>query len=200
MKNLLITLAALMLVLGCKKKDNTHYLPDDFKRNFSFKEGSFWIYRDSISGREDSCFVTHNSLSIVNEKTTSSNSFYELLMIRVYQIPKDTTIKDKMEIWFSIIKNELYVSYILSDDVRRLMFKNCPVPMTAQNLATYKQVYPILFIPMIKILGNEYKDLYEIKNNEGLCMINESVGILKMKVTDDLVAYNWELVRHNVIK
>lgn len=44
-----------MLVMG-GKKEHILYLSDDIK-NYFYKPGSYLIYRDSATGREDSCYV-----------------------------------------------------------------------------------------------------------------------------------------------
>lgn len=55
MKNVLIIITAMMLVVG-GKKEHILYLSDDIK-NYFYKPGSYLIYRDSATGREDSCYV-----------------------------------------------------------------------------------------------------------------------------------------------
>lgn len=52
----------IMLFEGCKKNDNPSIIPVEagLKSNFSYKTGSYWIYKDSVSGAIDSAFVTSN--------------------------------------------------------------------------------------------------------------------------------------------
>lgn len=57
-----LTIALLLLFAACKK-DGKPYMPlnADLKKNYSFKVGSYWIYRDSLTGRVDSFYVTKYS-------------------------------------------------------------------------------------------------------------------------------------------
>lgn len=63
MKNVLILCALFMLLAGCKKECKTSYtkLDTQINNHFNFKSGSYWIFRDSISGVFDSFYVTNNT-------------------------------------------------------------------------------------------------------------------------------------------
>ncbi|MES2479686.1 MAG: hypothetical protein V4561_11410 [Bacteroidota bacterium] len=95
MKNSLI-----MFFAGCKKKNQTIYLSEDIKRNFSFKPGSYWIYRDSISGREDSCYIGLSRLFTTNEDRKNT-IFVEILQVGFTQVPIDVA---STEIFFREIR------------------------------------------------------------------------------------------------
>jgi hypothetical protein len=45
---------------GCKKNDSytTYDIPPLLKEYMSFKEGSYWIYKNEVTGTLDSCYVT----------------------------------------------------------------------------------------------------------------------------------------------
>ena len=64
LKTLLLPLLALFAFAACKKDahsgNNGQYFPLDasFKQHFVFKPGSYWIYRDSVTGQTDSAYVT----------------------------------------------------------------------------------------------------------------------------------------------
>ncbi len=55
-------LAIILCVYGCSKGPPPvyHYVSKSVKEDFNFKTGSYWIMKDSISGRIDSFFVTSN--------------------------------------------------------------------------------------------------------------------------------------------
>ncbi len=62
MKYAIISLVALMIVLqACKKTGTTIYSVDaGLKTAFDYKPGSYWIYKDSLTGAIDSAYVTAN--------------------------------------------------------------------------------------------------------------------------------------------
>ncbi len=62
MKNILLSVAIILLLLNaCKKPNITHYtINADLKAAFNYQVGTYWIYRDSIGGGIDSFYVTKN--------------------------------------------------------------------------------------------------------------------------------------------
>jgi hypothetical protein len=56
-----------LFFIGCKKEQPDppiDYMPQDFKDWMCFKEGTYWVYQDSITGRLDSTVVTWNKTEI----------------------------------------------------------------------------------------------------------------------------------------
>jgi hypothetical protein len=52
-------LIAILISSNCKKEElPTYYVPDSVRAYVSFKEGSYWIYKDDSTGIEDSVWVT----------------------------------------------------------------------------------------------------------------------------------------------
>ena len=58
MKNLCIILLALIILPSCKKKQEFHYLSEEFKKNCLFTVGSYWIYKNDSTGLIDSTFIS----------------------------------------------------------------------------------------------------------------------------------------------
>jgi len=52
---------AILTALGCKKENHNGVDPG-LQNAYSFPKGTYWIYKDSLSGDIDSFFVTDNSL------------------------------------------------------------------------------------------------------------------------------------------
>ena len=46
------------MVGSCKKKPPEYYLDPDFKNWSCYKKGSFWIYQNEITGKQDCTYVT----------------------------------------------------------------------------------------------------------------------------------------------
>jgi hypothetical protein len=54
----------LAALIGCQKaSDNNVTISANLKKAFSFQPGTYWIYRDSLSGMIDSFYVTDNTSS-----------------------------------------------------------------------------------------------------------------------------------------
>jgi len=62
----LVVLAVLIIFSGCKKNpgNGTQIVPIEagLKANFGYQPGTYWIYKDSVSGETDSAYVYASSL------------------------------------------------------------------------------------------------------------------------------------------
>lgn len=71
MKRKLLSIAFLtgIVFFGCNKptKVTNHPINADLKAAFNYQKGSYWVYRDSISGMIDSFYVTNNNSQTVHE-------------------------------------------------------------------------------------------------------------------------------------
>ena len=62
-----LNLLGILFFSGCKKdqpEPPVDYLPQDFKDWMCFKEGTYWVYQDSITGKLDSTIVTWSKTEI----------------------------------------------------------------------------------------------------------------------------------------
>ncbi|MCW3122028.1 MAG: hypothetical protein JWQ38_1520 [Flavipsychrobacter sp.] len=95
-KSLLVAVVAVTSIVffapGCKKKSNDGkiqmpeftLLDKDLKADFGYKPGTYWIYKDSVSGEIDSAYVSSNMDTMVNAGgCVLSNSYYEKMDILV---------------------------------------------------------------------------------------------------------------------
>ena len=66
-KHLFLICLISILIYGCSKPKVTYYpINAQLKAAFNYQVGTYWIYRDSISGREDSFYVIENNASVNN--------------------------------------------------------------------------------------------------------------------------------------
>lgn len=191
MKNVLFFCALIVFLGGCKK-ERILYLSDNIKKNYSYKPGSYWIYRDSATGREDSCYVYSNSIRIL-DNTKDRGTSYDYDKAEFIDVSMNFHVnKGIIDINFSIFDRSLNgVLFFYSN----LQTFGCPLPINQQTVYGSDE-----FLPSISLQGKEFLNTFKINDDFGLYYFNESIGLIKMKVTNDSVAYNWELVRHNVIK
>ena len=77
MKNLFVLLSIVLSTSrgcdSCKEdiktsctESNTLIIPKEIKDRFWFKDSSYWIYKDSVSGQLDSCWIFNSGNSISN--------------------------------------------------------------------------------------------------------------------------------------
>ncbi|MBL7692052.1 MAG: hypothetical protein JNM41_10695, partial [Flavipsychrobacter sp.] len=83
MRGIIIGLLLAILAIGCKKKDTIKYVSSETKADFNFQKGSYWIYKDSLTGKEDSFYVYQNTTTIKRE-----NYEYIEALVRIHD---DTT-------------------------------------------------------------------------------------------------------------
>jgi hypothetical protein len=200
MKNLLIFCALIVFLGGCKK-ERILYLSDDIKKNYSYKPGSYWIYRDSATGREDSCYFLNTITSFQEPLYLSRLSDYDKVELMVVTTKLATFHKSKK----TNIEIEYYIySDVLSGALDRSSSNSipfgCNLPISEETIKKYNLSENLEFLSAFNLNGFRFNSVYQIKANTTLFFLNEIVGLLKMKVTYDSVDYNWEIVRHNVIK
>jgi hypothetical protein len=225
MNKILITLAALLFMLACQKEQApTFYLSDEVKRKFSFKPGSYWIYRDSISGREDSCYVFDVRTFITDDGSYKSpGPFYEAHGVALKQVPKDQTLKEELNWGMYFYKDWIRTGFskkINGIEIASASFFEITYPIP-QNLNRY----PELKIGMntffnVDLFNNETRTRlsYYFKDTSGKTKssvyFNDSVGFIKMSIYhknvisngdakyEDTIKINqvWELQRYKIIK
>ena len=83
MKNALRIVVALLLFTACNKEPQykTVYLDPVLKATFNYKPGSYFIFKDSITGELDSVYLVSN-LSKIDERYTDTRGFkYEYMYL-----------------------------------------------------------------------------------------------------------------------
>ncbi|WP_291133436.1 hypothetical protein [Flavobacterium sp. UBA7682] len=95
MKNLFLILVLLFAFASCNKepKYETKYLDANLKAALNNKPGSYWIFKDSVSGELDSVYLVANELKIDGGYTTNSGFKYEKMHLYFdsKHIGKDTS-------------------------------------------------------------------------------------------------------------
>lgn len=131
--NGLILLFASFMLFSCSKTETPWPGDPLIKKRFGFKPGSYWIFRDSISGRVDSCYLY--SLEYKQTKGPATNPYIsELLYIQLKQQPLDSTISSTRYWTYSFFdSNSLSCSFLAEDrgydDLRwNMLLAEYPLP------------------------------------------------------------------------
>ncbi len=105
-------LLTLMVLSSCKKKVNYHYVNGQLLSAFNFKPGTYWIYIDSVTGREDSFVVTNYGDNYKN-LTGIENTYNECIGIQIlaYNIGILPNVYDGISIEYTYMNNEFQLVY-----------------------------------------------------------------------------------------
>jgi len=226
MKNCLafIVLACLApVLLCCKKHSNATIVDRDsdslIDKHFNYKAGSYWVYKDSLSGRIDCFYVKQNyyvaqgdgryiynyhfvSISEVNmDGTKTADSAEWILNYNQNQVILDYYYGRSGYGWKSdITYNPLFLyPYVIGDnrstfDTAKVLTEDSVLYVSGKpyyNVATVQQ-----FIHLDSSAGPGLTYI------DDLFLVNDSVGMLSMKLYHpyDSINHLWLLQRYKLAK
>lgn len=219
MKKYFPFLVLLFLFAACsKKKDPRYVYLDAFtKDHFYFKPGSYWIYRDSISGRVDSFYVSSSNVSTLF--SSNSNIVNEELKVLITQKSTNLSIKSEVQ-WYYTFRTytQMSASYVANDiplslDYGAQLFKHFSISQgySAKSAYTYFNNSINDFYVGAKLFNNvwhNYKKDSTFGDNKHLHIqqdyYNDSIGFIKKSLyyKNDKINKNevWELQRCHLVK
>jgi len=219
MKNVIfLTVLAASVLNACHKPSQPHYtINASLKAAFDFQPGTYWIYKDSISGEVDSFAVQ------TSESGTSTNSSggYSMDQIFIYiqeYFPSSGT-SDYKEWEYSFFGDEIDLLYYGSNitETNYAPFINFPFqnPLTYETYAhevgnIIDSSYVDNIYDSYSLLGNTFLNVAVVNhaliyltaiNYSDVFYICPNIGIIKMKLNHRLDSINrvWELQRWNVV-
>lgn len=173
---LIITFILLFAIAACNDKTpNIIPVNADMAKHFNYKQGSYWIYRDTISGRTDSFAVENNDNYITG------------MDIFVLDYSFSNTGMDTFSFVYKLFKNTFYIAFA----------KNGSYFQTSSTFS-----YPLnVTFTSYNINGTNYSNIEQDIYSNDLILINDSVGIVKMVIDQPSVSifYAWELIRCKII-
>ena len=205
-----IPLFCLFLFCRCNKTtpgNNVYTLVDSaFKANFNYQPGSYWIYRDSLSGRVDSFYVTQNMTAYVTPKWTES------INIQVSEKNTDGSHPADSGAWvYTLEGTDAALNYF--DSSNELVFAYNPFfiypPGTAFLYDDQVSDTPVILNTMgsYTVNGNTYSNVTDIEHRAtgypaNYFFINDSAGIIKMELSTSsgALSHVWELQRYHIIR
>lgn len=164
-----------ILAIGCKKKEEfSKTIDPKMKQYFSFQPGTYWIYKDSVSGKEDSFYVSQNTTT-----TKDGIEYNETLImihgdtaarscsINLHQTGLNFSFQESRSVGFSFV--------LLGNDA---LWIN--ITTTSVNGSSFDSVKKV-----------ESDGSYWLRHNLGLIRIAPNKGP-KYKI--------WELLRYRIVK
>ncbi|PQJ11874.1 hypothetical protein CJD36_008755 [Flavipsychrobacter stenotrophus] len=182
MKNtfLVVLVCVIVFCITSCHKSYTTFSPIDpyLLAHYNFQPGTYWIYRDSVTGKEDSIIVYRNERDTFFEKGNSQYGEYIRMSTRIF---RDSLIDTGL---FHIDANT-----IRFDDgtERGYMFGYVNTTITADTT----------------VLGMVYKNIKKYRYSEfhSFCSA-EDIGILQYNTCDSALTnkYLKQLIRYRIIK
>lgn len=197
------------LCMGCVKPQKPNYLIDpNLKRFFDWKQGSFWIYIDSVTGKSDSFSVTEyfdNPMDYEPDYTKEQIT----ILLNGYSLPEKHNIK---RLSFSMEFNNSNLSIDSSGNfVVYHPFMNYPIELGYIAKANYYDTTDttalnIQFFPSFLLNGNLYDSVYVIhyhydnKMVDDFFYINRKNGLIKIQLNDYVSKANYNLISAKIYR
>ena len=219
MKAILSILCAVVL-FGCTRSKSVNTpVNSDLIASFNYKPGTYWLYRDSISGEIDSFFVRSNTAetSYLNGNSID-NIQIEITEFHVSPLSADTSR------WLFIYESDMVcIVYhgLIGGDINFFPVTNYPFTYdihTCAGCATADDSgYIVNIFSSYQILGQSYNNVSESSHvgavnlyepnvplylYSDLFFINAEVGICKMRLYHPSEPLNkvWEIIRWKINK
>lgn len=175
---LLPTLSILIfLFASCKKKDETIYIDSTIKQSFNFREGSYWIYEDSATGKWDTFTVYSNTTSVKTDPPPDAPTKREDL---------------KMETNFNGVSNSTYNLFLLLRQKSvSLYFDNLRIVFgtTTSGLSNSSA------FSSIKIGSMTLDSIVTSNSGKSSCSIRRNIGAIRIHLENDTISKTWLLVK-----
>jgi hypothetical protein len=193
------------IIASCTKKTKSTAIDADVKKYFSFKKGTYWIYKDSVSGQMDSFAVENNNT--VSYPGNSYNSAFDD-ETDYYWVYANGVINDTISGYWSLAQNGVSLYYAENSD-----YFSGPLfvyPFTAGYTFEYRYIISNVY-PTFHLNGNTYNTVAEIGQTgpfadstgthtyNDLFYVSTDAGIIKMKFNHGTMQRNWELVRYHIV-
>jgi hypothetical protein len=199
---LLMSLMFLLLAWGCKKPPDEMLLSEEIRSFAIFPEGSYWIYRDSLTGAKDSSayrkvfFETnndHNFGECIIERATiqMSRSFYGFVLNGTVSSYCDVDIE-----WMGFGIQTLYIQGSLTPTADPDVFTEME-PGIESDGCFYEAFHETMIVNAVPFYNVQQ---YRITRSSGAgyfarVYFSPGIGIVKQETEDGRI---WELERYYV--
>jgi hypothetical protein len=214
---------------SCKKPGGnvTNYpINAELRAAFNFQPGTYWIYKDSISGRVDSFFVTSNNL--IRGYSSADNYSMDELTIFISEYSIYPAFKANIQTWqflyettmFNVLypESKIYTAQVQYEPLINYPFQSAlldfgisPAYSDIGNVINVFNSYSIngLVFSNVGEVNHYANDIPQnfnpnspTYNYDDVFYISSDVGIIKMKLNhpQDSINRVWEIQRWNIVK
>lgn len=182
----------LFSLFACKKKYKDINVNADLVRAFSFKQGTYWVYKNLMTGAIDSYYVVKNySRSDIDGE---GNKVY---MNNIEAITNNLNILS-----FTLRRN------VVGFTVTKIKFGvSLYYPFLTGNGTSSDTIEVIDVVPTMQVNSITYKDVSVVNikylnQHDDTLFISNTSGVIKMNIHNDLDTINayYELINSNTIK
>jgi len=109
----LLAAAFLCFISGCKKDPEVYYVSAQLKTDFAFHKGSYWIYRDALTGDIDSAYVedyVENTSPSSCVNPVARRQYINMIIKRISLSHADTVADHDREWRLTLVDNKLNMS------------------------------------------------------------------------------------------
>ena len=211
-KAIILFVFILIAIAACQKPQKAHrYISPAMKAAFGYNIGSYWIYRDSTTGKTDSFYVYHSTLYTEYHGTDVDIDVMDIA------IKKYTSNPDDSEMWFlGLIDSSCSISFLNAKDTTERTLDGIILftyPFEFRNLTNSDgdTAYLTTMMTLYQLNGTSYPNTIISYHKDRVNLtprpysdyyyISEE-GILKLIFNHpkDSVHRVLELVRHKIVK
>ena len=183
---------------SCKKKSTSNPGGYNVKKDLSFKTGTYWVLRDTVSGRVDSFYV--RGLNDGNTTDYNTGVSYEDIRVDIKEVNTAPASTDTANWVLNLVQNGVQI--IINDGTVAVSYDAIPYPF---NNASYAGLHNedvhnvgnllengITYsgVAQIAVSGGVYDTLY--MNKDGFVQLHINHGASYQK--------NWQLLRHKIVR
>ncbi len=223
-KYLLIAPALLLLLFTrCKKSDpyiapnnnnnsDTTFPDKGLVANFNFKPGTYWIYRDSVSGRMDSFYVSDNTTQAWQSLNSTGPGNAHFMYLIVYTINISSRNIDSPQLAasstlsMSLMNNYSTLNYLINGNMTVYTpFFMYPTSSSFPSSDSSETNSVVRSYASYSVNGNLYNNVTEIAHDStgtnDRFFVSDSTGIVKMCINHPAqsIHYVWELSRYHAV-
>ncbi len=202
-----------LLVISCRKKQEKPYhyffpLNENLKRDHCYLPGTYWIYRDSITGRMDSFEVASTMFDSAYDRRWG-DVWEEDNRIYIYDFNMDSP-GSKPSLWeWELRRNDLYIFNKMFSVIFSYPAKFITYPLVDNTTwSSINGKCDIKSFPVFEINGISYNNVVEVHRYipgdsthfDHWFYMNSSAGIIKMKLNTPADTIVWEVQRYHMVR
>ncbi len=207
-KLILFSILLSTLIQGCKKSPRHYTINTELMNAYGFKQGTYWIYKDSLSGEIDSFAVTYSVLE--NTQQTGFAEDYYYVIISTF---KNDSFKIKWDLVLTDSTAGLsFENYSdqMEGNLNYLLF-NYPI-FDGQFTQEYDSSYVVGIFNNYSFLNYNFRSVAQIHHfstghgnimkHDDWFYVCDNIGFVKIIFNhpQDSVYRNWGLLRYHIAK
>ncbi len=199
MKHLFSLLLFVLFLIACQS--GHVYVKADLKKEFAFKEGTYWIYTDSLRGITDSLVVT-----IYRDTTVYGHREYRQEITSGTKGYNNGVLLDSPGIAWHLVNKSVHFSYSVPGlNTRKYFWLDYPFTAVS-NSVTYTSAdrHSVIVLPDHSVNGQNYHPTTQIYNTDKDTTFNDwfyivpGIGMVEMNINHPSGQMKLKLLRYHI--